>query len=206
VGSIAQALRKLFGVGTSPAPALRHIPVLVRGTLFNAEAAVSQLQMLGIGGASISGAAAAFGGPGGLSVQSSDGRWLPLDQVVGRWILIIPEDAHAVYGMQLEAFAGGPVIDGRVNASGAFPFLNINKAAEAEIQRLADSLPPLEVPAAADHARPAEKAVKRVVVGKCASCGRELRMKENAIRPKVHLTCKCGAANEIASRLREEQQ
>ena len=37
----------------------------------------------------------------------------------------------------------------------------------------------------------------RVVVGQCESCGRPLRVKAHAVRDGMHLTCKCGHANDV---------
>ena len=37
----------------------------------------------------------------------------------------------------------------------------------------------------------------RVTVGNCAACGKELRVKEGAVRPKMRLTCKCGHVTEL---------
>jgi len=37
----------------------------------------------------------------------------------------------------------------------------------------------------------------KAVVGRCESCGRELRMKASAVRPSMTLTCKCGHLNRI---------
>lgn len=39
--------------------------------------------------------------------------------------------------------------------------------------------------------------MSKVVVGKCTVCGRELRVKAGAVKPFMHLTCKCGAKNEV---------
>lgn len=37
----------------------------------------------------------------------------------------------------------------------------------------------------------------RIVVGNCAQCGREMRVREHGIKETMHLTCKCGAQNLI---------
>jgi hypothetical protein len=37
----------------------------------------------------------------------------------------------------------------------------------------------------------------RVVVGKCQTCGRDLRVVEHGVRARMHLTCKCGVKNII---------
>ena len=37
----------------------------------------------------------------------------------------------------------------------------------------------------------------RAVVGRCESCGRELRIKASAVRPSMTLTCKCGSVNRV---------
>lgn len=37
----------------------------------------------------------------------------------------------------------------------------------------------------------------KTVVGRCESCGRELRVKASAVRPSMALTCKCGHLNRI---------
>ena len=37
----------------------------------------------------------------------------------------------------------------------------------------------------------------KTVVGRCESCGRELRVKASAVRPSMTLTCKCGHLNRI---------
>ena len=37
----------------------------------------------------------------------------------------------------------------------------------------------------------------KAVVGRCESCGRELRVKASAIRPSMNLTCKCGSVNRV---------
>jgi hypothetical protein len=55
---------------------------------------------------------------------------------------------------------------------------------------------PAAAPAAASQAAPPQPAA-RVTVGVCSSCGHDLRMKAQAVRPVVRLTCKCGAASEI---------
>jgi len=41
----------------------------------------------------------------------------------------------------------------------------------------------------------------RVVVGKCKACGKDLRVKEGAVRPNMRLTCKCGEMNEVGEAL-----
>jgi len=44
----------------------------------------------------------------------------------------------------------------------------------------------------------------RVAVGHCTACGRELRVKDGAVRPKMRLTCTCGQLNEVGSDLSDE--
>jgi hypothetical protein len=41
----------------------------------------------------------------------------------------------------------------------------------------------------------------RVIVGNCSRCGRELRVKEGAVQPKMRLTCSCGQVNTIGQDL-----
>jgi hypothetical protein len=42
---------------------------------------------------------------------------------------------------------------------------------------------------------PSPPSQSRVVVGKCRSCDRQLRVKASGIRPSMRLTCKCGKVN-----------
>ena len=37
----------------------------------------------------------------------------------------------------------------------------------------------------------------RIAVGTCSSCGKELRVKAQAVKALMHLTCKCGATNTV---------
>src|SRR3990170_6880508 len=43
----------------------------------------------------------------------------------------------------------------------------------------------------------------RVTVGNCSACGRELRVKDGAVRPRMKLTCTCGHLNDIGQDLSE---
>ena len=38
---------------------------------------------------------------------------------------------------------------------------------------------------------------KRVVVGECVHCHRQLRVRAHAVRPQMTLTCKCGQKNKL---------
>lgn len=163
--------------------------------------AASQLKMEGIGDG-MTGVAAVFGMPEGLQAQTAERRWISLSALKGRWILVIPDDAHARYRSQFEGVVGGTAIDGRIKSTrtGGFDLVNVSpKAVErlrAAIERM-PPLPPAPEPTFDRDAGASEKSVGRVTVGSCTACGRELRVKAHAVRPTLHLTCKCGATNVV---------
>lgn len=163
----------------------------MRGTLWHAESAISQLQMQGVGGG-MTGVASVFGMPRGLEAQIKDGQWASISSLRGRWILVIPEDAYALYQPEFDRAIGGKPLDARVKSTGAvggFDLLNVNQAAVKQLCELIAQMPPL-----AEEASPQ---TQRVTVGTCTACGRDLRIKAHAVRPTLHLTCKCGAKNTV---------
>ena len=195
-------LRNLFGTQPEQPATSRHLGVLVRGTLWHAESAVSQLKMQGIEDG-MTGVASVFGMQGrGLEAQIEERRWVSLSALHGRWILIIPEDAYARYRSEFDRIFGAP-LDGRVQSTGAlggFDLLNVSQPAVERLCALIARMPPL--PPATDDS-PLQQAeapppqTGRVTVGTCSACGRDLRVKAHAVRPTLHLTCKCGAKNTV---------
>lgn len=193
-------LSKLFGSHPRSGGS-QHLGVVVSGTLWNAEMAATQLQMLGVGDG-MTGVASVFGMPNGLQAQTSEGRWTSLVALKGRWILVIPDDAYAHFRPEFDLTVGGSALDGRVKSSGAggFTLSNVSATAIERLRTAIAKMPALareEDPSAAGHAGASEKPAGRVVVGTCTSCGRELRVKASAVRPTLHLTCKCGARNVV---------
>lgn len=182
-------LRSLFGDTHQPSRT-GHVGVLVRGTLLNAEMAVAQLGMEGAAGG-MTGIASVFGMLGGLEAQIGEGRWVSLSALQGRWILVIPDDAYAQFRPQFDATVGGSPLDGRVKpkgTAGRVQIVNVSREAVDQLRAIIDAMPPLA---------PQPKPAARVTVGHCAACGRDLRVKAQAVRPVLHLTCKCGAKNSI---------
>ena len=186
--------RTLFGLRSNTTATGGHLAVLVRGTLRHAEMAGSQLRMTGIEG--MTGVASVFGMPGGLQAQTEDGRWVSVSALRGRWILVIPEDAYARYQAECDAAIRGKPVDGRVRSTGAiggFELMNVSPEAVDCLRALIDRMPPLPPPE--DEAPLPQLA--RVTVGTCSACGRDLRVKARAVRPTLHLTCRCGAKNTV---------
>jgi hypothetical protein len=150
-------------------------------------------------GSGMTGVASVFGMPRGLEAQIKDGKWVSISSLNGRWILIIPEDAYARYGLEFDRAIGGKPLDARVESTGAiggFSLLNVNQAAVKQLCELIAQMPPLP-----EEASPQ---TQRVTVGRCTACGRDLRIKAHAVRPTLHLTCKCGAKNTVTQTTDEE--
>ena len=196
-------LRSLFGVQPKPTQS-RHVGVLVHGTLWHAEMAASQLKMEGAD-EGMSGVANVFGMPGGLQAQLGAGQWVSLADLRGRWILVIPDDAYARFGPEFEAAVGDRPLDGRVKPTGSvggLQLLNVSAGAVERLRAIVAQMPPLPVlPSEASNRADGNSSQPegRITVGKCSACGRELRVKARAVRPTLHLTCKCGTKNVITS-------
>ena len=191
-------IRKLFGVGPSKP---KHIGILVRGTLANAWAGVVQLQMCGLD-SKVRGIGAAFGSEWDrLETEEGPGRSVSIRLLPPPWILVVPEDAYDRYRFEFEEVAGKP-IDGRVewrkvetmgHVAALPPALNIARAAIERVAELVQSWGPRE-----EEMQPAApQGTGRVSVGRCTACGRDLKVKERAVRPVMNLTCKCGSKNKI---------
>ena len=193
-------LRAIFGSKSEQPAQSRHLGILVRGTLWHAEAAVSQLKMQGAQ-EGMTGAASVFEMPGGLKAQIEEGCWVRVFDLWGRWILVIPEDTYARHRLDFDQVLGSKPLDGRVepsNAIGGFELLNVNRHAVERLCTLIGEMPPL-TPAEGGKSQKKEASQGRVTVGKCSSCGRDLRVKAHAVRPTLHLTCKCGAKNLVTT-------
>ena len=181
-------LRNLFGRGEARPKAPKHIGILVRGTLLNANMAVNQLGMFGLDKAPhIKGVAPVFGIGGGMKAEETSDRWTHPCHLDPPWLLIIPEDAYAAFRFEFDQEVGKP-IDGRVKSSDPSSIVNVNGAAMEEAWRIIESWGP----GAQAPAPPG-----RVEVGQCSACGRSLKVKAAAVRPTMKLTCKCGAAKVV---------
>jgi hypothetical protein len=55
----------------------------------------------------------------------------------------------------------------------------------------------MQIKEAIEIAKKAGASIDRVTVGECTNCHRPLRVKANAVRSQMVLTCKCGYKNQI---------
>ena len=96
----------------------KHIVILVSGTLFEAKQGRDMLEIFGVGRDTVAGIGALFGSRRNtLEVNAEiDGKdkWIPLTELAGRWILVIPEDTYTAFRDELSHLIGTAVIDGRV--------------------------------------------------------------------------------------------
>lgn len=190
-------LRKLFG-GDAVGPP-RNIGILVRGTLLHATSGVLQLKMMGLED-KVRGIAAVFGSEWDrLEVEERPNVFSSPKSLEPPWILVIPEDAYDRYRFDFHEVAGKP-LDGRVewkkvevmgSTVAMPPTFNINRATVERVGQLVEQWR-FERP---DKADKTDAPAGRVAVGTCSACGRELKMKASAVKPKMNLTCKCGAKN-----------
>ena len=188
-------LRGLFGLASAKPRPPAHIGILVRGTLLNANMAAAELKMLGLDQAPhIKGVAPLFGIGDGLRAERRNDEWVEPRHLDPPWLLVIPEDAHAAFRYEFERDLGKPV-DGRVESAGAFSIVNISRPAREQVSQIIASWGP----AAAAYKSGAAVRPGRVEVGSCSACGRPLKVKVGAVRPTMKLTCKCGAANIVAT-------
>ena len=135
-------LRKLFGLGEAKPPSPRHIGILVRGTLLNANMAVAQLGMFGLDKAAhIKGVAPMFGIGGGMKAEVANDRWTHPRHLDPPWLLVIPEDAYRAFRFEFDQELGKP-IDGRVQSKDSIPIVNISGPAMEEVSRIIDSWGP----------------------------------------------------------------
>jgi hypothetical protein len=143
-------LRNLFRPGEARPPAPRHIGILVRGTLFNAQMAVSQLTMQGISASpGLNGVAALFGIDGELRAEHQQGQWVVPRSLKPPWLFVIPEDSFEAFGRDFGRDVGRP-IDGRIAEDDPFSFVNINGAAIQEVSRILESWGPAPPPGGTD--------------------------------------------------------
>lgn len=108
-----------------------HIVILVKGTLWHAEQGALQLKMCGVGKDTVTGIAALFGVEHALHAEIAEGKWVPLEKLIGFWLLIIPESAYSAY---LAHLPDAP-IDGRVYGEDS-PCFTINETAVKQVEDL----------------------------------------------------------------------
>ena len=128
-------ISKLFGRKDSFVSPTASIVILVNGTLWDAEAGVLQLKMCGIGHGVVAGIAPLFGMERGLQAQISEGKWLDFRRLVGRWLLVIPQDAYVAFRGHL---SGTTLVDGRVEPSPGeiYHVRHISESAVKQVQDL----------------------------------------------------------------------
>lgn len=111
----------------------KHIVLLVSGTLFDAEQGVSFLKILGLADV-VTGIGALFGSSRNALELVGKPKWVPLPEITGHWLLVIPEDTYAVFRNNLSSLTSGfTMVDGRATPK---PIFGISKDALPQIVKL----------------------------------------------------------------------